>query len=293
MNGPRVAVIGIPGKWSTEVLADALESRTDFRLVLDMAHIWADVTAGQVFAGNTNLCELDGIIVKKVSANYSPHCLDRVELLRIAQHAGVRIFSPPDTILRMIDRLACTLTLSNGGIAMPETVVTESVQIACDALTRFGSAVFKPLFSTKARGMQVIDATDVTMRERIATFSARNPMMYIQRKLDLAGEDYGLVFLGGEYLGAYARVGSNEAWNTSIQSGGRYRAYSPAASTVEMAAQAQRLFAMDFTTVDIANGPDGPIVFEVSAFGGFKGAKEGIGIDAAALYADYALADLS
>jgi ribosomal protein S6--L-glutamate ligase len=131
------------------------------------------------------------------------------------------------------------------------------------------------------------------MRERISTFSTRNPMMYIQRKLDLAGEDYGLVFLGGEYLGAYARVGNSEAWNTSIQSGGRYRAYSPAASTIEMAARAQRLFAMDFTTVDVANGPDGPIIFEVSAFGGFKGAKEGIGIDAATLYADYALTDLS
>ena len=46
---------------------------------------------------------------------------------------------------------------------------------------------------------------------------------------------------------------------------------------------------MDFTTVDIAESEHGPLVFEVSAFGGFAGAKEGIGIDAASLYADYAL----
>ena len=189
----------------------------------------------------------------------------------------------------MIDRLACSVTLSNGGIDMPETVVTESVEVACDTLRRFGSAVFKPLFSTKARGMEVIDAAQPAMRERVSDFKALNPMMYIQRKLDLAGEDYGLVFLGGEYLGAYARIGGDHAWNTTIHSGGRYRAYAAPASTIAIAAQAQRLFAMDFTTVDIANGPDGPIVFEVSAFGGFKGAKEGIGIDAAALYADYAL----
>jgi tetrahydromethanopterin:alpha-L-glutamate ligase len=34
------------------------------------------------------------------------------------------------------------------------------------------------------------------------------------------------------------------------------------------------------------------VVFEVSAFGGFRGAKEGIGIDAAALYCDYVLEKL-
>ncbi|WP_419799803.1 hypothetical protein [Terasakiella sp.] len=50
---------------------------------------------------------------------------------------------------------------------------------------------------------------------------------------------------------------------------------------------------MDFTTVDVADTKNGPIIFEVSAFGGFKGAKDGIGIDAAGLYADYALKELS
>jgi len=44
---------------------------------------------------------------------------------------------------------------------------------------------------------------------------------------------------------------------------------------------------MDFTTVDIAESDIGPIVFEVSAFGGFRGSKEGIGIDAAERYVDY------
>ena len=50
---------------------------------------------------------------------------------------------------------------------------------------------------------------------------------------------------------------------------------------------------MDFTTVDVAETADGPIVFEVSAFGGFRGALEGAGIDAAAAYSDYALARLA
>jgi ribosomal protein S6--L-glutamate ligase len=46
---------------------------------------------------------------------------------------------------------------------------------------------------------------------------------------------------------------------------------------------------MDFTTVDVAETDNGPVVFEVSAFGGFQGARDGIGIDAAALYVDHVI----
>jgi len=102
----------------------------------------------------------------------------------------------------------------------------------------------------------------------------------------------GMVFLAGEYLGTYARVPQSDAWNTTIESGGRYAAHEPPAEQIELARKAQALFEMDFTTVDVAETDDGPIVFEVSAFGGFRGAKEGMGVDVAALYADYAIQQL-
>ena len=41
--------------------------------------------------------------------------------------------------------------------------------------------------------------------------------------------------------------------------------------------------------MDVAESEIGPIVFEVSAFGGFRGVKEGIGLNAAELYVDYAM----
>ncbi|WP_417796323.1 GAK system ATP-grasp enzyme [Terasakiella pusilla] len=291
----KIAVIGIPGKWSTEVLADALEERTGFRLVLDMAEVHADLETNSLWARGVNLCELDGLAVKKISQVYSPNTLDRIELLRLAENKGVQVFSKAETIIRMIDRLSCTVTLRNGGIPMPKTQVCESVDTAMEIVKTYGEAVFKPLFSTKARGMCVIsaDLDDATMRAEIEAFKQDNPVMYIQQKLDLPGRDYGMVFLGGRYLGTYARVSQNESWNTTINSGGKYALHEPPQSTIDLASKAERLFGMDFTTVDVADTPDGPIVFEVSAFGGFKGAKEGIGIDAAALYADYILEELA
>ncbi len=291
----KIGIIGIPGKWSTETLADAIESRTGYRRIIDMGEVELDLAGKRLVHGDTDLCTLDGLIIKKISASYSPNTLDRLELLRVAEHAGVRIFSRPLNILRLVDRLSCTVTLRNADIPMPETRVAENVAAAMTTVREFGSAVFKPLYSTKARGMCVIDAelSDSDMQAQIRAFQAENPMMYIQKKVALPGRDLGMVFLAGKYLGTYARVSQSDTWNTTIHSGGRYENHLPPDDIIELARRAQAPFEMDFTTVDVAETDVGPIVFEVSAFGGFRGAKEGIGIDAAGLYSEHVIREIS
>ena len=290
----KIGVIGIPGKWSTETLADAVEKQTGFRLVIDMADVSLNLENNTLVSGENNLCQLDALIVKKISAVYSPTTLDRLELLRVAEQAGVRVFSPALSMLRLIDRLSCTVTLRNAGIPMPDTRVTENIGVAMDTVRDFGSAVFKPLYSTKARGMTIIDSDQDSknMERAIRDFSMDNQMMYIQRKINLPGRDLGMVFLAGSYLGTYARVPQGDAWNTTINSGGRYEAHTPSDDVIKLARRAQAPFNMDFTTVDVAETDTGPIVFEVSAFGGFQGAKDGIGIDAAALYVDHVMQEI-
>ena len=292
---PKIGVIGIPGKWSTETLADAVEKRTGFRLVIDMAKVTLDLGNNRLLFGGHDLCRLDGLLVKKISAEYSPHTLDRLEMLRVAEHAGVRVFSGAENILRLVDRLSCTVSLHNAGIPMPPTRVTEDLDAALQAVQDFGSAVFKPLYSTKARGMCLIDSslTEEQILGEIRRFQSANPVMYIQQRANLSGRDLGMVFLGGEYLGTYARVSQTDTWNTTINSGGRYEPFDADTQLIELARRAQAPFGLDFTTVDVALTDAGPIVFEVSAFGGFRGALEGAGIDAAAAYTEHALQRLA
>ena len=39
----KIGVVGIPGKWSTETLADSVEEKTGFRLVIDMNEVNLDL----------------------------------------------------------------------------------------------------------------------------------------------------------------------------------------------------------------------------------------------------------
>jgi len=291
----KIGVVGLPGKWSTETLADAIETKTGFRLVIDMDYVSLDLETNTLNYQEHNLCELDAIIIKKIGGHYSPNSLDRLELLRIAENAGVKVFSNPEKVLRLIDRLSCTVTLRNADIPMPKTVITEDIATAINTVELYGEAIFKPLYSTKARGMCVISNKDGKAKvcKAIEAFKADNEMMYIQQKVALGGRDMGLMFLDGRYLGAYARVGKKDAWNTTINSGGSYAAANPSAEIIAMATKAQDLFGMSYTTVDVAETGNNAIVFEVSAFGGFRGGKEGLNLDVAALYVDHVLTTLN
>lgn len=290
----KIAVIGVPGKWSSEALADEVALATGFRLIVDMNQVVLDLNNASLRYKEFDLCQFDALIVKKISTRYSPNSLDRLELLRVAENAGVKVFSSPASILRLLNRSSCTVTLANAGIPMPPTRITEDFAEALIAIEEFDCAVFKPLFSTKARGMTLISKKKGfhKIKQDIAAFQAENPLMYIQKKMALGGRDLGLVFLAGEYLGTYARVSKDDAWDTTINSGGHYESYQPSPEVIALATKAQALFNMDFTTVDVAETEDGPVVFEVSAFGGFKGAKDGIGINAAQLYVQYVIKTL-
>ncbi|MEF2232017.1 MAG: GAK system ATP-grasp enzyme [Pseudodesulfovibrio sp.] len=284
----KIGVIGTKGGWSSETLADTVARKTGERILIGMDEVRLDLPSGDAWFEGHNLKDFDALIIKKIGSRYSPDLLDRLEVLRFLQERGVRIFSSAYSILRVLDRLSCTITLQLENIPMPPTTITESVDHALAAVAGYGEAVFKPLYTSKARGMFVL-GDGPGARAAIEEYRAENPIMYIQKTIELGDLDLGIAFLGGEYLTTYARCKTNGAWNTTTASGGKYRAYEPSAEIIELARRAQARFNLDFTCVDVAITDQGPYVFEVSAFGGFRGIQETSGIDAAARYVDYVM----
>jgi ATP-grasp enzyme of GAK system len=291
MRDPKIAVIGNPGSWSTEKLADVLEKKTGFRCVVEMSKLTMDFSSRSLILGDIDLALLDALVIKKIGPDYSSDMFNRLEMLRFFCKIGIPVYSRPERIMAAINRLSCTVTLQKGDIAMPPTFITEDVDQAMKVVRRFGKAVFKPLYSSKARGMVLIE-DDENCRSRIENFQAMgNTTMYIQKLINIPGKDLGIAFLGGEYIGTYARR-KGEGWSTSTSSGGRYEAYEPAPEIISLAHKAQSLFGLDFTCVDVVETDEGPMVFEVSAFGGFRGLIRACDIDAAELYAEYVIRKL-
>jgi ribosomal protein S6--L-glutamate ligase len=173
---------------------------------------------------------------------------------------------------------------------MPETVVTDDPDEAASAVDRFGTAVLKPLFTSKGRGMQRL-TTGVDLARFFDRHRADHGLpYYLQRFIPHPGRDLGVAVLAGRCLGAYWRVAARDQWMTTILSGGRYAPAEPPAEVVAVAERAARHFGLLFTGVDLMETPDGGwVILEVSAFGGFRGLSVALGLEAAPLVARAAL----
>ena len=286
---PRLAVVGVRGGWSSEVLADRVAEATGGpRLLVELDQLRLDLPSGRALYQGHDLATFDGLLVKKLGFAYSAELLDRLEVLRFLEGRGVRVFSPPQAMAGLLNRLTCTVTLQLAGIPMPLTTITEDLEQALEAVADFGVAILKPLYSTKARGMLVLRPGQEA-REALIAYQRQNTVFYLQQAINVGEQDLGVVFLGGEYLTTYARIRQSGAWNTTTASGGKYVPFDPPQEIIDLAYRAQQPFGLDFTCVDVALTDSGPYIFEVSAFGGFRGIQDARGLDAARLYAQYAL----
>lgn len=290
----KIGVIGIKDAWSTELLLDAVRRKTGSVFLIEMDKVYLDSYKETVFCGDIDLCKFDAFIIKKIGNIYSHDFLNKLEILKyLEERHKKRIFSAPSRIMRLLNRLSCTVALQSNNIPMPPTVITSDKDIAFKTIKFFKSAVLKPLYSTKARGMRLVNYSDDIENEVLNFVKDGNNTIYIQKKIDIGQKDYGIVFLGGKYLGTYARVKNNSSWNTTTNSGGKYITHQPSREIIDLAKKAQDIFNLDFTCVDIAETNEGIFVFEVSAFGGFRGLMESAGINAAELYTDYVLGELN
>jgi ribosomal protein S6--L-glutamate ligase len=294
MSNRKVGVIGIRGAWSTEALSAQLKKKNAGGEVLELNEIGYDLAHGRFEHREYDLESFDALIIKKMGKQYSSNLLDQLELLELLERRGMRFFSSPAKIRQMISRLACTVRLWENDIPMPPTFITEDESAAAKWVEENGPAVMKPLYSTKARGMVVVSNEAETSNAVAGLRESGEKIIYLQKKLELSGADYGLVFLGGEFIGAYSRVGDGSTWHTTTQQGGKYAAFTPPQDMIDLACKAQDPFGLDFTCVDVAvSAEQGPVVFEVSAFGAYRGLFESAGVDASDMLTDFAIKKLN
>lgn len=288
----QIAIIGIPGAWSSEILKEAFESKSNAALsvladVFRVSDLVFSIRDNKVFYGEKDLESYDAVVIKKLG-EYAPRILDWLDIFSNLEDKGLPFYSSPKKLRGMISRIGCTKSLAANNIPMPDTLITENSEAALEWIKSKAGAVFKPNFSTKARGMEILKGKTTNL-EKLNQLKREFGLLYLQEMVDLPGQDFGVVFSGGKYLGTYARVGDKDSWNTTTQDGGHYAAFEPSEEILALAQKTQAIFGLDFSCVDIAETPNGPIVFEVSAFGGFKGLYKGAKIDSADVLSQFVI----
>ena len=288
----KIGVIGLKGKWSSEQLVEEIKNAGHESEIIEMDDVAFDLENKKVTYKEIDLMSFDAFIIKKLGKEYNYFLYDRLESLYFLEdHFQMPFFPSPKKVGRLINRYSCTKELVMGDIPMPKTAVTESIEQASKKLHEYGEAIVKPLFTSKSRGMIKINS-DSEGKAALEKFQKEFNTIYIQRVVKHPGYDLGVCFMGKEYIGTYARVGNKDGWNTTTKEGGHYEEKKPSQEIIDMASKARDIFDLDFTCVDVVETSDGAMVFEVSAFGGFRGLKESVGLNLAQMYAKHVIKKL-
>lgn len=290
-SGPaKIAVIGNPGAWSTERLASAIRNEGLDPLIVPAGELSVCLSTGQASWRGHPLPDAAGVIVKKLGLSTDEQAVVRLLPLTVWARQGIPVLSEPDRIGRVLDRYRMTLDLASADIPLPRTLLTESPEEAADLVDVCGQVVIKPRYTSKGQGMLRVDAPS-DVRSLVANSAALGRgAVYLQEFVPaLRGRDIGVVVIGDAVAGAYARVAAPNEWRTTTAAGGRYAPVEIDSNIESLALRVSRVFGLDFTTVDVVETERGPLVYEASALGGFRGLFEATGTDAGRLTVRWAL----
>jgi ribosomal protein S6--L-glutamate ligase len=216
----NVAVVGQPGAWSTERLADALRAASATASVIDLAACSLRLPDRRLFHRGEPLEKLDGAVVKKLGDTADGWSVqERVGMLRHLEASGVPVLSAPDRLHVAVNRYRMTCELVRAGLPVPQTTITEDVDEAAAAVESFGSAVLKPLFTSKGRGMRRLEPSRDLRAQLESHLDDGLGPFYLQRFVKHPGRDLGVAVLDGRCIGAYWRVAAADHWMTTILSG--------------------------------------------------------------------------
>ncbi len=282
----KIYIAGIPGAWSSQQLQTAFQQRGITSVIFALSQCCFNVSSGQVLWQGEDLSLLDGVVVRKLGDTMDPLSHHRVNLLYHLENLGVQIFSTPHALEEANNRYRMTVKLTQAGIPIPETIVTESVEKAIRVVEQWGKAVIKPLFTSKGRAMVLLDR-DGPFRLTLKHWDEIGKFPFYLQRFVHSHYDVGMAILDGKLLGAYKRV-AGESWQTTIREGGHYEPFNPDQEMLDITHQAANAFGLDYTVVDIVPYKGKYAVYEVSAFGGFSGLYA-CGIDATSSYAEYVI----
>lgn len=237
-------------------------------------------------SGSENLRHLDRVIVRTMPAGSLQQVVFRMDFIHRLQQTGVIIVNPPQAIEIAVDKYRSLARIAAAGIAVPPTMVAESLPAA---LTCFESldrdVVFKPLFGSMGNGI-----VRLTERDQAKSFFQRQiaagQILYLQKFIDHADWDIRILILG-EQIFSIRRCRTGH-WLTNLSQGATASTHVPSSNEIALARNAAAAVGCEIAGVDLfydcTSGQ--PMVCDVNAAPGWKGTSETIGEDLGRSYLD-------
>lgn len=228
-----------------------------------------------VIAAEVDLQTIDGFILargfgERGNADFL------VPVYQILARSCPVVINDIDAVLKAIDKFETSYLLQQSGVPTPEVVVVQDVMMAREVLSCWGKVVAKPLFGSLGLGIELLENTTAG-RKRLRVLIDHYGAIYLQAFIQTSGRDIRAFVVGDRVAAAMYRFAPPGEWRTNVHQGAKTEMCILDETLEHLAVAAARVIGLEYTGVDILEGPAGPVVIEVNGNPLWKGLLETTG----------------
>jgi ribosomal protein S6--L-glutamate ligase len=211
----------------------------------------------------------------------------QLTIYRSLEAAGALVLNRVEALLDARDKFRTSLLLAFAGIATPRAALVQSSAQAFAFLRENPDAVLKPLAGSLGDGVERVASDRDAASARISARLAREGALYLQAWVPNDGCDLRVFVVGGQVVGAVERVAQAGDFRTNMARGAQARPVALEPEVRALASRAALALGLDYTGIDIIEGPAGPQVIEVNGNPAFDMIFHATGEDMARAVADH------
>lgn len=210
--------------------------------------------------------------------------LRRVSALKIMEKRGVITINPVEALLTCRNKLESIYLLGAAGVPVPPTVATEDLYYGYKSAKELGKIVLKPIQGSRGFGAMMFEDPEQAFQVMRTLLITRNPL-YIQKYVEKPNRDIRVIVVDGRPIGCMYRVSTS--WKTNIAQGAVGMPCKLTPEIEEIAVKATKVLGLVYSGVDIGEGKEGYVVFEVNGSPDWRGFKQATGINPAVYLGEY------
>ncbi len=188
----------------------------------------------------------------------------RYTTMRIVEESGCVVINPLKGLITTRNKLETIVELKRHGIPVPYTLGTEDIIYAYEAAKALGEVVLKPIQGSRGFGAVRAPDPDIAFQYMKTLLTVKKPI-YMQEYVRKPNRDVRIMVIDGEVFACMIREAPPNQWKTNIAQGAIGRPCDKVDPAIfEIAIRAVEALGLVYGGVDIGEGENGPVVFEVN-----------------------------
>lgn len=203
------------------------------------------------------------------------------EIFELLDKAGVMVVNSPAALQIAESKFLTSYILRTHGLPVPTGIIAQTMECAEGFLSEHDDVIVKPIYGFQGYGVIRVKNSTRGAKARVKHILDEHKVIYLQEYIPNPGRDIRAFVVGAEVAASIYRLAPSGRWKTNLRAGATPVVCELTDGQRELAVSASRLLGLDYTGVDIIEGPDGDCVLEVNGAPAWGGIMQATGRDVA------------